>query len=327
MKAKESGRVCGVRREVWDEKMDVISIGAVNIDLVAKVDRFPNPDQETVIRSWDMVGGGSAANVACGISRLGVTSGFVGNVGEDYFGEILRDGLKTEKVDISCLRVCKGNSGSVIAIVSKDGERVLFAYQGANAKLSPGNIDKNYVKSAKYIFLSSIEGEEAIPAMELACRYAEESGVKVFFDPGYIFVEKGLKNLAGILHRATIVKFNGTEIGELTKKKKLLDASETIAEYGPKIVLTTLGEKGCFVYSASLKKYIDSYKEFKPVDKTGAGDAFSCGFIFGDLKNWDLEKSVKFANLIASISITRIGARSVPYLKELKEYKQYNEFL
>ena len=306
--------------------MDVVSIGAVNIDLVAKVDRFPNPDQETVVRSWDIVGGGSAANVACGISRLGVTSGFIGNVGGDYFGEVLRDGLKKEKVDISCLKVCRGNSGSVIAIVSKDGERVLFAYQGANAKLHPGNIDKNYIKSAKYIFLSSIEGEQAIPAMELASRYARESGVKVFFDPGYIFVEKGLKVLAGILNRATMVKFNETEIKELTKREKLLDASETIAEYGPKIVLTTLGEKGCFVYSDSVKESIDSYREFKPMDKTGAGDAFSCGFIFGDLNNWDLEKSVKFANLIASISITRIGARSVPYLKELKDYKQYNQF-
>jgi len=315
-----------VRREVWDEKMDVVSIGAVNIDLVAKVDRFPNPDQETVIRSWDMVGGGSAANVACGISRLGVTSGFIGNVGGDYFGEILRDGLKTEKVDISCLKVCQGNSGSVIAIVNEGGERILFAYQGANAKLSPENIDKDYIKSSKYIFLSSIEGEEAIPAMELASRYAKESGVKVFFDPGYIFVEKGLKMLEGILNKATIVKFNETEIKELTKREKLLDASETIAEHGPEIVLTTLGEKGCFVYSGSGKKFIDSYKEFTPVDKTGAGDAFSCGFIFGDLNNWDLEKSVKFANLIASISITRIGARSVPYLKELKDYKKYNQF-
>jgi sugar/nucleoside kinase (ribokinase family) len=306
--------------------MDVISIGAVNIDLVAKVDRFPNPDQETVIRSWDIVGGGSAANVACGISRLGVTSGFIGNVGGDYFGEVLRDGLKKEKVDISCLKVCQGNSGSVIAIVSKDGERVLFAYQGANAKLYPGNIDKDYIKSAKYIFLSSIEGEQAIPAMELACQYARESGVKVFFDPGYIFVEKGLKVLEGILNKATMVKFNETEIKDLTKREKLLDASQTIAEYGAKIVLTTLGEKGCFVYSDSVKKSIDSYGEFKPMDKTGAGDAFSCGFIFGDLNNWDLEKSVKFANLIASISITRIGARSVPYLKELKDYKEYNQF-
>jgi len=316
-----------VRQEVWDEKMDVVSIGAVNIDLVAKVDRFPNPDQETVIRSWDMVGGGSAANVACGIYRLGVTSGFIGNVGGDYFGEVLRDGLRRERVDISRLKVCNGNSGSVIAIVSEGGERILFAYAGANAKLSPENIDKNYIKGAKYIFLSSIEGEEAIPAMELASRYAKEAGVKVFFDPGYIFVEKGLKGLKGILNKATVVKFNEPEIKDLTKREELLDASEIIAEYGPKIVIITLGEKGCFLYSGSVKKSIESYREFKPIDKTGAGDAFSCGFIFGDLKNWDLEKSAKFANLIASISITRIGARSVPYLKELKSYKQYKQFL
>jgi sugar/nucleoside kinase (ribokinase family) len=307
--------------------MDVVSIGGINIDLVAKVDRFPNPDQETVVRSWDMVGGGSAANVACGISRLGVTSGFIGNVGEDHFGEVLRNGLRSEGVNISHLKVCSGNSGSVIAIVSKSGERILFAYPGANAKLSSEHIDKGYVTDAKYIFLSSIEGEQAIPAMELASRYAKEAGVKVFFDPGYIFVEKGLKGLEGILNKATMVKFNEPEIKELTKREKLLDASKAIAEYGPKIVLTTLGEKGCFLYSGSVKKSIESYREFKPVDKTGAGDAFSCGFIFGDLKNWDLEKSAKFANLIASISITRIGARSVPYLEELKSYGEYNEFL
>ncbi|MFQ5867930.1 MAG: carbohydrate kinase family protein [bacterium] len=307
--------------------MDVVSIGAVNIDLLAKVDRFPNPDQETVIRNWDMVGGGSAANVACGISRLGVTSGFIGNVGGDYFGEVLRDGLRKERVDISRLKVRSGNSGSVIAIVSEGGERILFAYSGANAKLSPENIDKNYIRAANYIFLSSIEGEEAIAAMELASRYAKEAGVKVFFDPGYIFVEKGLKRLEGVLNKATIVKFNETEIRELTKREELLDASETIAEYGPKIVLTTLGERGCFLYSGSVKKFVESYREFISIDKTGAGDAFSCGFIFGDLKDWDLEKSTKFANLIASISITRIGARSVPYLEELKGYKEYNEFL
>ncbi|NIM03579.1 hypothetical protein GTN66_05455, partial [bacterium] len=69
----------------------------------------------------------------------------------------------------------------------KTGERILFAYQGANAKLSAGNIDKNHIESAKYIFLSSIEGKEAIAAMEVACGYAKESGGKIFFDPGYIF--------------------------------------------------------------------------------------------------------------------------------------------
>jgi len=307
--------------------MDLVSIGALNIDFMAKVDRFPHPDQETVIRSWDMAGGGSAANVACGLSRLGATSGFVGNVGKDYFGEILREGLLKEKVDTSLLKVWNGNSGSVIAIVSESGERILFAYSGANGKLSPENIDRDYIRSAKYIFLSSIEGEEAIPAMELASQYAEEAGVKVFFDPGYIFVEKGLKGLEGILHKAAIVKFNETEIKDLTRKKKLEEAAKTIVQYGPKIVLTTLGKRGCFLYSHSIKKFIESYREFIPVDKTGAGDAFSCGFIFGGLKNWDLEKSGKFANLIASISITRIGARSVPYLEELKTFKEYNQFL
>jgi len=307
--------------------MDLVSIGALNIDLVARVKRFPNPDEETVVKSWDMVGGGCAANVACGISRLGGTSGFIGNVGDDYFSKFLIDGLRNEKVDISHLRVGKGNSGSVIAIVSDSGERILFAYSGANGKLSPENIDRDYIKGAKYIFISSIEGKSVIATMEIASSYARESEAKVFFDPGYIFVEKGLKGLKGILSKTTIVKFNEKEIKELTKKKKILDASKTIAEYGPEVILTTLGEKGCFLYGPSVKKSVESYREFKPIDKTGAGDAFSCGFIFGDLRNWDLEKSAKFANLIASISITRVGARSVPYSEELKGYKEYNEFL
>ncbi|MFH1625498.1 MAG: PfkB family carbohydrate kinase, partial [Pseudomonadota bacterium] len=69
--------------------LDVVAIGAVNVDLVARVNRFPSVDEEVIVDDLEVLHGGSAANVAVGISRLGHSSGFVGVVGSDQFGEIL----------------------------------------------------------------------------------------------------------------------------------------------------------------------------------------------------------------------------------------------
>ncbi|MFA4910934.1 MAG: PfkB family carbohydrate kinase, partial [Desulfobacteria bacterium] len=91
--------------------LDVISIGALNIDLIAMVSRFPVADEEVAVQDLEIFHGGSAANVAVGVSRLGHSSGFVGVVGSDQFGEMLIEGLKKEDVDVSHLIRTEGNSG------------------------------------------------------------------------------------------------------------------------------------------------------------------------------------------------------------------------
>ena len=116
--------------------LDVISIGALNIDLIAMVSRFPVADEEVAVQDLEIFHGGSAANVAVGVSRLGHSSGFVGVVGSDQFGEMLIEGLKKEDVDVSHLIRTEGNSGLVFAAINPAGERILYSSRGGGFKVS-----------------------------------------------------------------------------------------------------------------------------------------------------------------------------------------------
>jgi ribokinase len=307
-------------------KLDLIGIGAANVDLIVKIEDFPKLDEEVKILNVQFYGGGSAANVVTGASRLGLKTGFIGNIAKDYFGDFLINEFKKEQVDISKVNVYdEEKSGLAICIINKLGERVIFAYGGANSKLSLKNIDEKYLKKSKALFLSSIEGPNALEAMEYACEIAESN--VIFFDPGCLFANKGLNALKKIISLSTIVKVNEVELKMLTNEESIFKGTEKIKSLGPKIVLVTLGSEGCYALSDEKELKVSTFPQFKPLDKTGAGDAFNAGFLTGFLKGWSLEKTVKFGNLIASISITKLGARSTPTLNELKNYSEAEEFL
>ncbi|MBS7657977.1 MAG: carbohydrate kinase family protein [Candidatus Bathyarchaeia archaeon] len=308
------------------KNLDLIGIGAANVDLIIKIDDFPKPDEEVKILNIQFYGGGSAANVVTEASRLGLKTGFIGNVGEDYFGKFLMEEFKKEKVDFSKINIVSGEStGLALCIVDKFGERVIMVYGGANSKLSLTNIDEEYLKECKALFLSSVEGPEALKTMEYACEIVNDA--IIFFDPGCLFANKGLNALKKIISYSTIVKVNEVELKKLTNEKNIVEGAEKIKSLGPKIVLVTLGIEGCYVLSEKEEFKVPTYLQFKPLDKTGAGDAFNAGFLTGFLKGWNLKKAVKFGNLIASISITRFGARAAPNLNELKNYSEAKEFL
>jgi ribokinase len=307
-------------------ELDLIGVGAANVDLIIKIEDFPKPDEEVKILTLQFYGGGSAANVVTEASRLGLKTGFIGNIGEDYFGKFLIKEFKREKVDFSKVNVVAGErTGLALCIVNQSGERVIMVYGGANSKLSLNNIDEEYLKNCKALFLSSVEGPEALKTMERACEIMNNA--VIFFDPGCLFVNKGLDALKKIISYSTIVKVNEVELKKLTNKSDVAEGAEKIKSLGSKIVLVTLGSEGCYVLSDEKEFKMPTYLQFKPLDKTGAGDAFNAGFLTGFLKGWSLEKAVKFGNLIASISITRFGARAAPSLNELKNYDEAKEFL
>ncbi|MEM4246040.1 MAG: carbohydrate kinase family protein [Candidatus Bathyarchaeia archaeon] len=305
---------------------DLVCVGAANVDLALHVDRFAKSDQEISVKRFYMGGGGSAANVAVGASRLGLSSGFLGNVGEDYFGDFLIREFENEGVDITRLRRVKVRSGLAVCIVDVTGERIIYTYGEANAQFSESNIDEDYIRDARVIYMSSLQGEKSFQTMVKVSEIASRSNIETFFDPGHIFIEKGLKALKRILKNVTVVKFNRAEINSLTGLKDIRSSTEKILGLGPQTVLTTLGGKGCHVATKKVDCTIPTYQQFKPVDKTGAGDSFNAGFIAGHIRGMSLKDSVRFANLVASISVSRFGARSTPTLSELRNLREFKEY-
>jgi len=296
--------------------LDLISIGALNIDLIARVSRFPVADEEVAVQDLEISHGGSAANVAVGVSRLGYSSGFVGMVGSDQFGEMLIEDLKREGVDVSHLIRTEGNSGLVFAVINPAGERILYSSTGVSSKFDRSLIPVDYIKGARFLHLTSIIGEKAIDTLEFASSVACDNNIKVILDPGSMLAEKGCKALSGILGNCYLITPSQIEANMLTGLQGE-DAGRRLLEYGPKAVIITGGAEGCLLITKDLTRDVPALRS-KAVDTTGAGDSFAAGLISAFLENKGLEEATEFATLVASISVTRRGARTTPGREEIK---------
>ena len=296
--------------------LDLISIGALNIDLIARVSRFPVADEEVAVQDLEISHGGSAANVAVGVSRLGYSSGFVGMVGSDQFGEMLIEDLKREGVDVSHLIRTEGNSGLVFAVINPAGERILYSSTGVSSKFDRSLMPVDYIKGARFLHLTSIIGEKAIDTLEFASSVACDNNIKVILDPGSMLAEKGCKALSGILGNCYLITPSQIEANMLTGLEGK-EAGIRLLEYGPKAVIITKGAEGCLLITKDLTREVPALRS-KAVDTTGAGDSFVAGLISGLLENKGLEEATEFATLVASISVTRRGARTTPCREEIK---------
>ncbi|PIZ19066.1 MAG: hypothetical protein COY50_12010, partial [Deltaproteobacteria bacterium CG_4_10_14_0_8_um_filter_43_12] len=233
--------------------LDLISIGALNIDLIARVSRFPVADEEVAVQDLEISHGGSAANVAVGVSRLGYSSGFVGMVGSDQFGEMLIEDLKREGVDVSHLIRTEGNSGLVFAVINPAGERILYSSTGVSSKFDRSLMPVDYIKGARFLHLTSIIGEKAIDTLEFASSVACDNNIKVILDPGSMLAEKGCKALSGILGNCYLITPSQIEANMLTGLQGE-DAGRRLLEYGPKAVIITGGAEGCLLITKDLTR-------------------------------------------------------------------------
>ena len=296
---------------------DVVCFGALNMDKLYRVNRIAREEEESFILDFKETPGGSAANTAVGLARLGIKTGYIGKVADDREGKLLISDFKREDVDTRGITISNGGrSGTVIGFVDQKGERALYAGPGVNDSLSFEEIDLQYVGGTKFLHLTPFAGEEPFDAQR---RLAETlSGTKISLDPGEFYARLGLENLGPIIRRSFVVFPNGKEVQLLTKKD-YKEGSRLFLKEGVSIVAVKLGEKGCYVTDGTESHLIRSYEK-KLVDTTGAGDAFCAGFLYGLTKGKDLYECGKLGNFVASRCIERVGAREgLPRLSDLNK--------
>jgi len=301
---------------------DLIAIGHVLMDIRIFVDEFPKADEEAKTDKLSLGGGGSAANVAVGASRLGVKSGFIGSIGFDTFGRVLLEELEHEGVDVAHVKVdTSTSSGLTVIAINKKGQVIMFGYTGASDKLFPSDLNKEYLSSSEHVHITGLSFDTALAAAEMA----KKANVTVSFDPGRLMSKMGLKRLLPLLHYVDQILLNQEEAQELTSVIELEKAAKAIIKSGPKMVIIKKGPDGVFAMNHSKSFSVPAYP-VKVVDTTGAGDAFSAGFITAQLEGKSLEDSVEFANATANLKITRIGARALPNRKAVERFlKEHNE--
>jgi len=306
--------------------IEIVGLGALNIDHIYQVERILE-DGETVVIEAKSSPGGSAANTIYGLAKLGVKTGFCGVVGDDDDGKILLRDFQKIGVDTSQIRIkSKAKTGSVLCLSDKLGRRSLYVLPGANNRLTIDDLDLAYINQAKMLHLSSFADERQFPVI---LRLVDKLGssVKLSFAPGALYAVKGLKTLAPILKRTHLLFINQSEIRQLTGED-VIGGAESCLKQGCQNVVVTLG-RGSKIRKASAVGYIrDSENEYviKPrdigagMDTTGAGDAFAAGFIYGLLKGKGLEECGRLGDIAAQFCISKIGAREgLPTLKELAQ--------
>jgi len=250
---------------------------------------------------------GNSANASVSAARLGLKSALITNLGDDYYGKECLDVLKKEKVDTKFVKIHKNKKTNYHYVLLFNEERTIL--------IKHEDFEYSFPKigTPKWIYLSSL-GPNSLEFHAEIERYLDEHPeVKLAFQPGTYQMKFGATALAGIYKRANVFTCNKEEsqrilgIKEEDIKKLLLG----IHNLGPKIVAITDGKRGAYLYNDDKMWFMPIYPDPKPpINRTGAGDAFSSTFTIAILIGKTPEEALRWgpAN---SMSVTQqIGARA-----------------
>jgi len=298
-------------------KFDVIGFGALNVDKLYRVNKIAREDEESFVLNFQEASGGSAANTMVSLARLGLKTGYIGKVANDFGGKLLLKDFKREGVDTSGIILTPdGRSGVVTGYVDIKGQRALYVDPGVNDTLEFEEISLEYATQAEFLHLTSFVGERPFKAQNKLVK--ELPKIRVSLDPGEIYARKGLSTLKTLIERSFVVFPNEGEV-RMISGKELKEGSEILLKKGAGIVAVKLGEKGCYVTDGKESHLVKPYQT-RVVDTTGAGDAFCAGFLYGLIQGKDLYMCAMLGNFVASHCITKIGARTgLPRLPELRK--------
>jgi sugar/nucleoside kinase (ribokinase family) len=257
-------------------KKRIVTLGHIVYDIRNYVEAFPEPDHTAIMRLHPKVGGGgSAANVALNLCRLGFSSGVIANIADDKHGEYLFQDMHCQGVDVSQIKIFKGGmTGLSVIIIDAKGEVRVIEDMGVadNSRA----IDKDYVAESDFFHMSGC----ALPLLTEGSKIAHAAGVPISFDPGRSASRLGEKRLAPILKRCEYLIINRKELFAITNSREE-SAAERLAKKYDLVCVIKQGGKEIIVKTKEASSFkVDPFR-VKPVDTLGAGDAFCSGFIAG----------------------------------------------
>jgi sugar/nucleoside kinase (ribokinase family) len=285
---------------------DVLVIGDANPDLVLTGDVVPAFGQaETLVDSADLVLGGSAAIVACGLARLGVPVALAATVGQDLYGGFVRDALHERGVDTRWLRtdpdVATGTS-----VVLSGGDRAILTFPGTIASTGPEVVDLDLVSSVRHVHSASFfllpRLAAYLPEVLARARGAgATTSVDTNWDPGLTWA--GVDRL---LDETDVLLPNAAELLALTGRTDRDEAARVVLGHGCQVALKDGAAGGVLWQTADLVTRVPA-PPVSAVDTTGAGDSFDAGFISALVEGLSREACLARAVECGSLSTRAVG--------------------
>jgi fructokinase len=311
---------------------DVVALGELLIDFT------PAGTSQTGNVLFERNPGGAPANVLTAVTRLGGSGAFIGKVGNDQFGCFLKDVLVDNNIEAKGLKFSK-TVNTTLAFVHLDhkGDRSFSFYRkpGADTMLEKQEIDYDLINQTKIFHFGSLSmtAEPARSATLKAVEYAKKHGKIISYDPNWrstlwendAAAKEGM-NLG--LKYADILKISEEELNFLTGQEDVNKGIDILLKMGIKLVLVTLGPKGCYYGCNAGTGHLWTY-DTQVIDTTGAGDAFTGGLLYlisrmecslNEINEPQIESIIDFANAVGAVCTAKRGAiPAMPYLKEVEE--------
>lgn len=308
----------------------IIAMGEAIIDLIATQ---PLPYEK--VEAFQKCFGGAPMNTAVGVARLGGSVGVVTAVGDDPFGHFIANTLEENGVDTRYV-IFKREFRTTLAFVAnepKTGERSFMFYrkpwaETADSSLTYGDFPISYVKSAEILHVSgfSLSQEPSRSTIMHTIREAKGAGVKISFDPTLRFdvwndPEETYRIYEEVMGFADIATFSIEEAESLLGTSDPSIAAERALSLGADLIGLKRGDKGSVIASRN-GEYIESEAfKVKPVDTTGAGDAWNAALLVGLVENWPLKACALIANAVGALVVTARGAiTAMPTQGQLRSF-------
>ncbi len=252
---------------------------------------------------------GNAANVAVGASRLGLRTAIYTNLGDDDQGRRIKDKLVSSNIATDYIQTIAGKKSNLSVVLTFKGERTIFVYHQDWSYRLPDMIASNFV------YLTSMaESFTGSHIMDEVVRYVIKNSAKLVFAPGTYQLKADIKKYPKILENCASLIVNMDEakgVLSIDSKERVepRDILSRLLLLGPKVVVITDGEAGSYCSDGQRNFKIGVYPT-KVVEKTGAGDAYSSGFIAALAQDQPLEEALVWGTINAAHEIGQLGTQN-----------------
>lgn len=303
------------------EGRSTLVIGELNVDLIAAgLASAPQLGREVEAKRFEMVLGSASAIFAAGLRRLGHPVGFVGKIGDDFYGHYCRAQLAKLGVDTDWVRTTPGAVTGVTLCLSTRRDRAQVTFPGAIAELSLSDVPFDAFDGFGHLHLSCFALQKRLrPAFSRLLASAKRHGLSTSFDPNSSLQGELRKHALRLLPHVDVVFLNEREASELSGKSSPIAAARELSRRAACAVVK-LGSKGAVLARADEVTRV-SGRKVRAVDTTGAGDSFAAGFISAFLAGESDAVCLKRGNACGALSTREVGGTAAqPNQKELGQF-------
>jgi len=291
-----------------EKQTDVIVIGELNVDLILnQIDGFPEIGKEKLAGKMTLTLGSSSAIFASNLSSLGSKVSFLGKIGQDIFGDLVVDSLKSKGVNTDLIIRSEELKTGATIVLNYDEDRAMVTHAGAMEALIFEDITEENLKRARHLHFSNFFMQ---PGMKKTIgdmfKFAKGLGLTTSFDTQWDPEEKWDLDLYSLLPYVDVFLPNKQELLYLTQKSTVDDALAYLSPIAHTIAVK-MSNKGSLVLSEGEKIQKDAFLNNNVVDAIGAGDSFNAGFIHKFVQKCPIIECQEFGNLTGAISTTAAG--------------------